>query len=118
MKGILLLGGFILFTLLGNFFFKRGAGEISSMAFGLDMALTTLRSGNAWFGGVFYATAAVCWFLALSVIPLNIAITVSACIYILVVLLAFIFFREPIPPMRWVGICLVFAGLVVVGRTL
>lgn len=118
MKGALLLAGFIVFTLLGNLCFKRGSAEIASMPMGFEMALTVLRSTDAWLGGSFYAIAAACWFLALSMVPLNIAITVSACVYILVVLLAFLFFKEPIPPMRWVGIGLVFTGLVFVGRTL
>ncbi|MCW0234578.1 MAG: EamA family transporter [Ferrovibrio sp.] len=117
MKGAGLLLGFAVCTLLGNFFFKRGAGEIASLAFGWDMAGVVVKSANAWAGALFYGFAAAFWFLALSVVPMNLAITVSACVYVFVVLLAFFIFREPIPLMRWAGIGLIFVGIVFVGRT-
>ncbi|MEK9970347.1 MAG: EamA family transporter [Ferrovibrio sp.] len=118
MKSAIFLTCFVTCTLLGNLFFKRSAGEIASLGIGYDTLGILLRSGNAWFGVFFYGLAAAFWLLSLTVTPLNIAVSISACVYVLVVLLAFFFFNEAIPPARWAGMGLVFLGLIVIGSSL
>lgn len=118
MKGAALLAGFVLFTLLGNYFFKRGAMELAPISLSAETLRHAIGSANVWFGGMCYALAAVLWFVSLSLVPLNLAITVSACVYVIVVLMAALIFHEPMPPARWAGMAMIFAGLIVVGRTL
>lgn len=118
MKGMLILAGFVVFTIAGNFFFKRGATELMPLVMSLETIMMALRSPSVWLGVIFYGLASVFWFVALSLVPMNLAITVSSCIYVLVVLMAFFIFQEHIPPARWVGIAIIFSGLIVVGRTL
>ena len=118
MKSAFLLTGFVIFTLLGNYFFKRGAGEVAPLSFDLDKLVAAICTLSVWGGITFYGLAAIFWFASLTTVPLNLAITVSACIYVVVILMAFVIFQEPIPPMRWTGIALIFTGLVIVGRTL
>jgi drug/metabolite transporter (DMT)-like permease len=118
MKGILALSGFLAFTLLGNFFFKRGATDLMPVTLSLGTVVAAVHSVAVWLGVIFYGLAAVFWFVSLSLVPLNLAITVSACVYVLVVMMAFLIFGEPIPLVRWAGIGMIFFGLVVVGRTL
>lgn len=118
MKSAIFLSCFVVCTLLGNLFFKRSAGEIIPLSLNVDTLIVLLRSSNAWLGVVFYGLAAAFWLLSLAVTPLNIAISVSACVYVLVVLLAFFFFNEPIPPARWAGMALIFTGLIFIGSSL
>lgn len=118
MKGAFMLAGFVVLTLLGNYFFKRGAMEMAPISLSAASLKAAFASFNVWAGAAFYGLAAVFWFVSLSLVPLNIAITVSACIYVVVVLMAAIIFGEPMPMVRWAGIGLVFAGLVTIGRTL
>jgi drug/metabolite transporter (DMT)-like permease len=118
MKSAIFLTCFVICTLLGNLFFKRGAGEVVPLTLSLDTLLVLLRSSNVWLGVIFYGMAAAFWLLSLAVTPLNIAISISACVYVLVVLLAFFFFNEAIPPTRWAGMALIFAGLIFIGSSL
>lgn len=118
MKGAAMLAGFVLFTLLGNFFFKRGAMELTPINFSMVSLQSALANANAWYGAICYALAAVFWFVSLSLVPLNLAITVSACVYVIVVLMAALLFHEPMPMARWAGMAMIFVGLVAVGRTL
>lgn len=118
MKSVIFLTGFAICTVLGNLFFKRSAGEVVSLGLSLDTLHLLARSGNAWLGVLFYGLAAAFWLLALTVTPLNIAVSISACVYVLVVLLAFFLFNEAIPPARWAGMALVFLGLIIIGRSL
>lgn len=118
MNGIIALAAFVVLTVFGNLFLKRGALELSPLGFNVDTLIAAVKSGNVWLGVVLYSFAAVSWFVSLSLVPLNLAITVSACIYVLVVLMAFFIFQEAIPPLRWTGIAIVFSGLIVIGRTL
>ena len=116
-RGTLLLSVFFVFTLAANFFFKQGASGLAPFSFSLDTLRAALASAPIWIGAAFYLTAAVAWLAALSVVPLNVAISVSALLYIGIVLLAALVFHEPIPLMRWAGIALVAIGLFVIGRT-
>lgn len=118
MKGAAMLAGFVLFTLLGNYFFKRGAMELAPISLSPETLQNAVGNANVWLGGMCYALAAVLWFVSLSIVPLNLAITVSACVYVIVVLMAALIFHEPLPPSRWVGMVMIFLGLIVVGRTL
>ena len=68
-------------------------------------------------GAALYFAAAIAWFASLSMVPLNIAISVSAFVYVGVVLLAYLAFHEPIPLARWAGIALIALGMFVIGRT-
>lgn len=118
MKSALMLAGFVLFTVLGNFFFKRGAMELAPVSLSMVSFQAALGSKNVWFGVICYGLAAVLWFVSLSLVPLNLAITVSACVYVIVVLMAALLFNEPMSVARWAGVAMIFSGLVVIGKTL
>lgn len=118
MKGVAALAAFVVLTLLGNFYFKRGAMELSPLSMSVATLQQALQSANVWLGALCYGMAAVCWFVALSLVPLHLAITVSASVYIIVVLMAAFVFHEFVPVARWIGVAIVFTGLFVIGRTL
>lgn len=116
-RGAFLLSVFFVFTLAANFFFKQGAAGLAPFTFSVDTLRAALANTPIWIGAAFYLAAAVAWLAALSIVPLNIAVSVSALLYIGIVLLAALAFHEPIPLIRWAGIALVALGLFVIGRT-
>lgn len=116
MKSVMFLTVFLVFTIGGNIFLKRGADEIE-LAWKKEVLSHVVTSPNVILGVMSYGLAAVFWFISLSLTPLNIAISVSACAYVMVVLVAFLLFQEPIPPVRWIGIGMIASGLIIIGRS-
>ena len=116
-RSIVSLAIFFVCTLLGNFFFKQGALAIGPVALTIESFKAAASSASIWAGTALYAVSAVAWLASLSTVPLNIAISVSAFIYVGVVLMAALAFHESIPMLRWAGIALVAAGMLVIART-
>jgi len=116
-KSIVFLSIFFVCTVLANFFFKHGALAIAPVSFSLETVRAALMSPPVLLGAALYFAAAVAWIVSLSMVPLNIAISVSAFVYVGVVLVAWLAFHEPIPLVRWAGIALIALGMLVVGRT-
>jgi drug/metabolite transporter (DMT)-like permease len=116
-KSVLFLSAFFVCTLLANFFFKHGAMALAPFTFSWDTLRTALTTPPVLIGAGLYFAAAVAWIASLSLVPLNIAISVSAFVYVGVVLLAWLAFHEPIPAARWAGIALIALGMFVIGRT-
>lgn len=116
-KGATLLAFFFVGTVLGNILFKHAAVALAPVAFNTATMRAILSSPSAISGAVFYFGAAIVWFMALSIVPLNLAISVSAMVYIAVVLIAWLVFGEAIPSVRWLGIALTVSGLMVIAWT-
>lgn len=117
LKGLLALAVFFICTVGANFCFKSGATALHPLRLSLETLTAAATSPYVVAGVTLYSVAAVAWFVALSLVPLNIAISVSASIYLVVVLMSFFLFGEAIPPLRWVGIASVAFGMLIVGRT-
>ncbi|HLX08703.1 MAG TPA: DMT family transporter [Thermoanaerobaculia bacterium] len=63
--------------------------------------------GNALFYFLFLAV--------LSWAPVAVALPLTALEYAIAAVLGILFLREPVPPLRWAGIALVVAGVVLIG---
>ncbi len=63
--------------------------------------------GNALFYFLFLAV--------LSWAPVAVALPLTALEYAIAAVLGILFLREPVPPLRWTGIALVIAGVVLIG---
>lgn len=116
-RGVFFLSAFFILTLAANFFFKIGAASLVPFTFSMDTLRAAVSSSQVWIGSVLYFAAAVAWLASLSIVPLNVAISVSAFLYIGIVLLAAFVFHESIPLLRWGGIALIALGMLVIGRT-
>lgn len=68
-------------------------------------------------GVLLYAASALLWILAVSKVDLSYAYPLVASGYVLVFLFSYFIFHEPIPPMRWMGLLLIVAGVILVART-
>ena len=64
-----------------------------------------------------YAAALLMWLHVLSKIPLSMAYPVLAITYVIVPLLSIFFFDERIQQSQIIGICLVLAGVAMMGKT-
>ena len=74
---------------------------------------------NKWilFGLVLYATSTVLWLCALSTLDISYMYPLLSLGYVLTAILAFIFLKEHITLIRWLGIALTVSGCFLIVRT-
>lgn len=75
-----------------------------------------LVSPLVWLGIIFVILSFLSWLYVLKYLPLNIAFPLSNVVHVLVPLSCWVFLGEWISPLRWCGIALVIAGLVVTAQ--
>ncbi len=89
----------------------RGIGD------GAQIALQVITTPLVFFGLAFYALGAVFWLLVLSELDLSLAYPMLALTYILIPIAAQIVLGEQVPALRWMGIGVIFVGVVIVAQT-
>jgi len=89
------------------------SGVISILQTGLRVLTTPL----VFFGLAFYALGAVFWLLVLSKLDLSLAYPMLALTYILIPLAAQFVLGEQVPTLRWLGVGIIFVGVMVVAQT-
>lgn len=67
-------------------------------------------------GMMTYAFTAVLWIYILSVMPISRAHPINASAYPIMLIAAKILFSEDIPPLRWIGIAIIFIGVVIIAK--
>jgi drug/metabolite transporter (DMT)-like permease len=118
MRGALFLCVFFVSTILANFCVKQGVLILGPLSLTFDSLIQAAKSPFVLAGMACYAVAAAAWILSLSIVPLNVAMSVSAFLYVGIVFIAAVFFGEAIPLLRWAGIGLMMLGMFVVAHTL
>ena len=91
---------------------KRGAGAQAEGVFNF----AALHSPWVWLGIVAEIGSLVTWLGALRRLPLGVAFNISGLTHVLVPLGCWAWLGEGIPPLRWAGIGLVLAGVVLSAR--
>jgi drug/metabolite transporter (DMT)-like permease len=98
-------------TVTANIFMKLGAMvPLEHRLFGIVDWKTVLGLGSFAAAGMIYA-----WILAF--LPLNVAQSLMAAQFIAVIFASSLVLSEPIPLSRWLGIALIFIGILVVSVT-
>jgi drug/metabolite transporter (DMT)-like permease len=97
-------------TVAGNIFLKRGAQDAQRAA---DFAGWFSRNFAA--GLLFFGLATVLYAFILRTLPLNVAQSLASAQFISVILASSLFLSESISPMRWLGIAMIAAGILIVG---
>jgi drug/metabolite transporter (DMT)-like permease len=98
-------------TVAANIFMKLGAmSPTEERFFGLVDLRTVVGLASFGAGGIIYA-----WILTL--LPLNVAQSFAAAQFVAVIFASAVFLSEPIPAQRWLGILLIFIGILVVSTT-
>lgn len=107
-------GGFILVsmscTVIGNLLLKTGVqhrGVVSVWPF-------SLLNGYTLLGALSFVCAMVFYMMVLKRTALNLAQSIFALQFVLVIIAANVILQEPIGPQRWLGIGLIAAGLFVI----
>ncbi|MCJ7444963.1 MAG: SMR family transporter [Methanotrichaceae archaeon] len=68
-------------------------------------------------GLVLYGSAFILWMAAMSTLDISFMYPMISLAYIITAAMAFIFFGENVSGMRWLGIILVVAGCLLIGRS-
>ena len=114
----------VLVSVAGQLLLKKGMTDVgridvdffSQPLLGLWRMFTT--TPLVMLGLALYAVGAVIWLIVLSRVDLSFAYPMIALTYVLVPLAAWLFLNEPaIPPMRWIGMGVIIAGVVLVAQT-
>jgi drug/metabolite transporter (DMT)-like permease len=66
-------------------------------------------------GLLLFGISAVFWMVALSRVPLSLAYPFAAFQHISIVAASWLLLGERVPPLRWLGVCVLGIGLVIVG---
>ena len=118
MSGNVLVTGVIIFasmifTVVGNLLLKIGSGErgVSSV-----WPLSMLNA-HTFLGALAFCMAMILYLMVLKRTTLNLAQSIFALQFVLVIIAANVILDEPIGLQRWLGIGLIAAGLFVVSLT-
>lgn len=119
---LLLVLGSVGTATLGQLLLKSGMTSVGRLGAGalqqpVQTVLAIASTPVVWLGLACYGFGAVLWLVVLSRLDLGYAYPLLAISYILIPLLAHFLLGEAIPPLRWVGIAVIFIGVVIVART-
>jgi len=67
-------------------------------------------------GLVLYALTTMLWLYILNKVPISRAYPIQALAFPLVAIISFLFLKETIPIYRWIGIGIIFAGVIIVAQ--
>lgn len=91
---------------MGALFMKIGA-----MADPSQRWLFSLVGTQSLFGISCYGVALILYAWLLKTVPLNVMQSLTAAQFVAIIIASAFILAEPIPPMRWIGIALILAGL-------
>jgi drug/metabolite transporter (DMT)-like permease len=112
----------VLFAGTAQLTLKSGVNRVTPAgSAGLQLNAASLRalvgSGLVWVGLFLFGLSAVVWLFALSRASLSFAYPFAALGYVVIVLFSLIVLHEHVPPLRWAGVALICAGIVLVAQT-
>jgi len=121
-KTYVLLFLLVFFGSVGNTVLSKGMKDvgdlnISHVAAIEAGAVRVLSSGTVWLGIALMLLFMVCHMLVLSWADYSFVMPFSAIAYALVPLLAYSFLGEHVSVARWIGILLIFLGVLLINRT-
>jgi len=110
------LAGFAQITL------KTGVNHVTGTSGGelhlsADSLRSLLSSPVVWGGLVLFGLSAIVWLFALSRASLSFAYPFAALSYVLILVFSVMVLHETVPPIRWLGVALIVAGIVLVAQT-
>ena len=106
----------VAFETLAQVALKAGANELADQSVGVGWLTSAI--GNAWVltGIVGYIGSFAAWMVILERIPLSFGFPLTAIVMLTVPLASVLFFGDVLTPWRAVGIGLILAGVVIMGR--
>ena len=121
-KTYILLFLLVLFGSVGNTILSKGMKDVGDLDISRIQtieagAASVLTSGLVWLGIALMLLFMVCHMLVLSWADYSFVMPFSAIAYALVPLLGYLFLHEHVSAARWIGIALIFLGVLLINRT-
>jgi drug/metabolite transporter (DMT)-like permease len=121
-KTYVLLFLLVLLGSVGNTILSKGMKDVGHLDISRWSAVETgalhvLTSGTIWLGIALMLLFMVCHMLVLSWADYSFVMPFSAIAYALVPLLGYSFLHEQVSATRWIGIVLIFLGVLLINRT-
>ncbi len=121
-KTYILLFLLVLFGSVGNTILSKGMKDVGDLDISHLSAIESgaahvLTSGTIWVGIALMLMFMVCHMLVLSWADYSFVMPFSASAYALVPLLGYLFLHEQVSAARWIGILLIFLGVLLINRT-
>jgi multidrug transporter EmrE-like cation transporter len=101
---------------IAHFVLKVGANSLASVDVGTGMALAAMRNIWIWLGMGLHVSALGLWIVALSRTELSFAYPFIALGFVATTLAGAWLLNEPVSTMRWGGVGLIVAGVVLAAR--
>jgi multidrug transporter EmrE-like cation transporter len=115
-----LIGLSVLTSVAGQTVIKVGVGQpktTTAMPGLYGLVATIFTSPLILFGLVLYGIGALAWIAVLARLNLSFAYPLLALNFVLIAIISRFFLGEAIPTMRWLGIAVICAGILVVARS-
>ena len=121
-KTYVLLFLLVLFGSVGNTILSKGMKDVGDLDISHVQAIeagavSVLTNGTVWLGIALMLLFMICHMLVLSWADYSFVMPFSAVSYALVPLLAYLFLHEQVSASRWIGIVLIFLGVLLINRT-
>ena len=88
--------------------------EIDSVLKAIRLVIRLGKIPSVWFGLIFSILSLLIWLFVLTKTDLNFAFSLDSMRYVLLAVASMIFLKEKIGALRWMGICAVLCGIVLV----
>ncbi len=106
---------------LAQLLMKQGlvapAGSLDSARAFFDFAGANIGSPLMWLGISIYTLSFFAWIIVLSRVELSVAMPVASTDYVMIPILAIIFLKETVSPLRWIGILTIILGIYCVSQS-
>ncbi|MCL6432286.1 MAG: EamA family transporter [Anaerolineae bacterium] len=113
-----LLLGAVCLGVVGQLLMKSGMNQVGAIErFALGALLRIFSNPFVILGFASYGISSICYLMALSRLDLSVAYPTAGLGYVMVLLISSVVLREPVTPLRWLGVLLIFAGVWLVGRS-
>ena len=110
----------ILFAVVSQLLFRSGVGDIGRVTLTREALPTELlklaTSPPIVIGLVLYSIGFLAWLGAMSRFGLSYVYPFTSLNYVLVLLLSWLLFDEPLSPIRWIGVGVIILGIFIAAR--
>jgi multidrug transporter EmrE-like cation transporter len=101
----------------GQMVMKSGMSQVGALnALNVGALVKMFTNLRVILGIGCYAFSSIAYLMALSKLPLSLAYPMVGLGYVIVVLLSWLFLKEPVSLARWIGVLLICGGAVLIGR--
>jgi drug/metabolite transporter (DMT)-like permease len=110
----------VLLAVAGQLLVKHGINLQGGGSFAAGLLRGYLRIySSPWvlLGSGLYAVSILFWVYSLSRVPLSFAYPFVSLSYVLVILASRLLLGEAVPPLRWLGVAVICAGILLVSRS-